>query len=123
MRMLTVALLLGLALVMGSAMVRAQAGADVVSGHLVDMSCASWRAKEGKALGETHDKGCLLMADCIKSGYAVFTTDGRVIRLDPKGHAMALALVKKTDRVKDWRITVTGTVSNDAVRVISLTMQ
>jgi hypothetical protein len=63
------------------------------------------------------------MAGCVKSGYSVLTADNRVLKLDEKGSAMALDLIKKTDREKDWKIAVTGTVANNTITVKSLALE
>jgi hypothetical protein len=63
------------------------------------------------------------MDDCVKSGYALLTADNQVLKFDSKGSAMALDLVKKTEREKDWRVTVSGTLSNGAIAVSSLSLQ
>lgn len=100
-----------------------QAKPETIKGYLVDVMCATHHAEEGAAYGEKHDKACLLMEDCVKSGYSVLTADKTVLKLDQKGNDLALALIKKTDREKDWRVTVTGTVSNGTIAVSSLALQ
>jgi hypothetical protein len=100
-----------------------QAKPVTISGHLVDVMCATHHAEEGAAYGAKHDKKCLLMDECVKSGYSVLQADKTVVKLDQKGNELALALIKKTDRESDWRVNVTGTVSNGTIAVSSLTLQ
>lgn len=100
----------------------AQAQNQTVRGHLLDVMCATKHAHEAAAYAPTHDKTCLLMDGCVKSGYSVLTADGKVLKMDQKGTAMALDLIKKTDREKDWKVTVTGAVSNDTITVTKLTL-
>jgi hypothetical protein len=92
-------------------------------GHLVDVMCGTHHANEGAAYGEKHDKKCLLMEDCVKSGYALLTADNQVLKFDSKGSDLALALIKKTERDKDWRVTVTGTLSNGTIVVTGLSLE
>ena len=101
----------------------ALAQTQTVRGHLVDVVCATEHAKEGATFGAKHDKKCLLMDACVKSGYSVLTAEGRVIKLDAKGSAMALELIKKTNRESDWRVAVAGNMSGDTITVSTLTLQ
>lgn len=111
------------AIVLGAALAGAQSGRETVSGYLVDQMCALEHAHEGEAYAQKHDKKCLLMESCIKSGYSVITADGKVVKFDAKGSAMALELIKKTERTADWKVEVAGTVSGDTIAVASLTLQ
>lgn len=101
----------------------AQSANQTITGHLVDVMCATKHASEGAAYGATHDKACLLMPGCVKSGYSVLTADNKVIKLDARGSEMALALIKKTDREKDWKVTASGTLAGDTMTVSSLALQ
>jgi hypothetical protein len=118
---LTSAMVLALAIAAGPGY--AQAGTQTVTGHLVDVMCATKHAGEGAKYGATHDKSCLLMDGCVKSGYSVLTADNKVVKLDAKGSAMALELIRKTAREKDWKVTVNGSLAGDTIVVSSLTLQ
>jgi hypothetical protein len=63
---------------------------------------------------------CSLMDGCIKSGYSLMTADKKVYELDSKGAELALALNKSTDKEKDLKVTVTGTVSGSTIAVTAL---
>lgn len=101
----------------------AQAQSQTINGYLVDVMCSTKHAPEGAAYGATHDKACLLMDACVKSGYSVMTTDNRVLKFDPRGTEMALALIKRTEREGNWRVNVTGTVMKDTIAVTNITLQ
>lgn len=58
-----------------------QAKPVTVQGHLVDVMCATHHAEEGAAYGAKHDKMCLLMDECVKSGYSVLQADKTVLKL------------------------------------------
>ena len=122
-RMLALATMLSLATVLISVQANAQAQSQTVSGYLVDVMCSTKHAPEGAAYGATHDKACLLMAACVKSGYSIMTTDNRILKFDPKGSEMALALINKTEREGNWRVNVTGTVTNDTIAVTNIALQ
>lgn len=122
--MRTVTLAIGVAVIaLSLQMASAQSAPQTFKGYLVDVMCGTHHASEGAAYGEKHDKKCLLMEECVKSGYSLLTADNQVLKFDSKGNSMALALVKKTEREKDWRVTVTGTLSNGTIAVTNLSLQ
>jgi hypothetical protein len=96
--------------------------AQEMKGHLVDVMCATKHATESDYIAK-HDKKCLLMEGCIKSGYSLVTAEGKVVKLDPKGSQMALDLIKKTDRESNWAVVVNGTMSGDTLTVSSIQLQ
>ena len=121
----------GLALAAGVAVValgltlgvRAQAKPETVKGHLMDVACATTDVSKGAAVIEAHDKACLLMAPCVKSGYAIVTADMKMIKLDAKGNEDALKFINATTRDKDWKVTANGTIANGVMSVSSLSLQ
>jgi hypothetical protein len=123
MRLGTLATALAFAALTSTQMISGQSAPQTFKGYLVDVMCGTAHAKEGAAYGEKHDKACLLMEECVKSGYALLTADNQILKLDSKGSAMALALIKKTEREKDWRATVSGTLSNGTIVVTDLSLQ
>jgi len=90
-----------------------------MKGHLVDIMCASHHATEA-GYTEKHDKKCLLMDECVKSGYSLVTADKKVLTLDAKGNQLALDLIKKTDRESNWTVAVNGRVPGDTIAVASI---
>ena len=99
-----------------------QGGSQRISGHLVDGVCARNHATEPGYV-EKHDKQCQLMDGCIKSGYSLVTADKKVLKFDQKGVETALALIKATDKDKDWKVTVTGKVDGDTIAVDSIKLE
>ena len=100
----------------------AQGQTQSLKGHLVDAMCASKHETEAEYIAK-HDKKCLLMDGCVKSGYSLVTADGRVLKLDAKGNQLALDLIKKTDRASNWTVGVNGSVSGDTITVASIQLQ
>ena len=99
-------------------------GEQTISGHLVDLACAAENsARPDPKFGATHDKSCLQMPDCAKSGYGVLTSDNKVIRFDSKGNEQAKKFIQMTDKYKDWRVTVSGPVQGNTIAVNSLMLQ
>jgi len=113
----------GMLAVVGLAVGGAQAQqAQTVKGHLVDVMCATKHATEADYIAK-HDKKCLLMEGCVKSGYSVVTADGKVLKLDAKGSQQAQDLIKRTERTSNWAVAVNGTVSGDTITVASIQLQ
>jgi hypothetical protein len=97
-----------------------QSSTQKISGHLVDVTCAGDHAAEPGYI-EKHDKACNL--SCGKSGgFSLVTADRKVLKFDQKGNEQALALIKATDKVRDWKVVVTGTPSGESIAVSSIAM-
>jgi hypothetical protein len=111
----------GAAFVMGMSLSGA-AQDQPLKGTLMDVACSSHHATEA-GYTEKHDKKCLLMDACVKSGYSVVTADKKVLKFDAKGNDMALALIKSTDHDKDWKVTVNGKVTGDTIAVTDIKLQ
>ena len=105
-----------------TATVAGQANSQKISGYLVDTVCAAGHATEPGYVAN-HDKKCQLMDACIKSGYSLVTSDLKVLKLDQKGAEQALALIKATDKDKDWKVVVTGKVDGQTIAVNSIALE
>ena len=116
--------LLGVALVVVglSVTMAAQSDGQKLRGHLVDAVCANNHATE-PGYAANHDKQCNLMAACIESGFSLMTADHKVFKFDQKGSEQALALIKATDKNKDWKVTVTGKVDGQTITVKAITLE
>lgn len=98
------------------------ASAAEINGYLLDKSCAD---EDGKKPGfaAKHQKSCLQMKVCAQSGYGVMTDDMKYLIFDKNGNALATKLIaglKKTDNIK---ISVTGDVQGEAIKVTKLALQ
>lgn len=100
-------LVLGL-LVAGAAM------AETWTGTLVDVMC------KGKDVA-AHTRQCALA--CAKGGYGVVLADGKFVKLDESGNAMALAKLKASTRDKDLKAKVTGKLDGEVIQVEALELQ
>jgi hypothetical protein len=89
------------------------ASAASIDGYLVDKMCSK---KDPK----THERECALSSSCAKSGFVVVTSDGKLISLDDKGNQQAIKALKASKKKDDLRVTVTGDVSGDSIKVASL---
>ena len=87
------------------------ARAESFSGTVVDIMC------RGKDLA-SHTRECALT--CSKSGYALVTADGKVLKFDEAGNARALSLLKKLTKEKDLKAKVSGTLNGELLQVESI---
>jgi hypothetical protein len=98
------------------------AATQTLNGYLVDVSCATDDGSK-PGFGAKHSKKCLQMPDCEVSGYALLTSDNKVIKFDKAGNATAKQFIAKTDKDNDWKVNVTGDVTGDNMTVQSLELQ
>jgi hypothetical protein len=91
----------------------AAAFADTMSGTLVDLNC------KGRDLAE-HSRQCAMK--CAKSGFGLVTADGKFVKFDEAGNTKALEALKASEKEKDLKATVSGTVEGDVLKVESITL-
>jgi hypothetical protein len=87
-----------------------------LDGYLVDVACASGPHKTADWAAK-HSKGCLNMDECKESGYAVVTAGDKVYKFDAKGNEEARKLIDSTDKKNDMKISVDGSVNDQAQTV------
>jgi hypothetical protein len=92
--------------------------ADTVSGTLMDTGCAKKHMGAELAKVDTHPKSCAMQCGA-KSGFAVVTPDGKIIKLDEASNKKAMDYLKnsKSDNMK---VKVSGTVTGDSIAVDSI---
>lgn len=94
-----------------------------ISGYLMDKACSADAIKKGEKMAKEHGVDCALMDDCVRSGYGVFTSEGNFLPFDAAGNKKAMAALKATKKQNDLRVTVTGDVTGDSIRVATLKIQ
>ena len=110
----------------------ADAKPTTVQGVLIDKECSA-RAETRMVSGSnphleggmlwayTHDKKCLLMPACQRTGYGVFTYESnKFLAFDPTGNQKALALIQSSKKDDDMRVEVAGEIDGDKMKVTSL---
>jgi len=107
---------------MGLAAIASGQDNQKISGYLVDAVCAGHHATE-PGYAANHTKTCNLMAVCVKSGFSLITPDQKVLKFDDKGNEQALALIKATDKDKDWKVVVTGKLDGETIAVASIALE
>jgi hypothetical protein len=113
----------GVAMVVVGLSVSGAAQGQAQRGTLMDNACSSSSHVKEAGYTESHDKKCLLMEGCVKSGYSLVTADKKVLKFDAKGNELALALIKSSDHDKDWKVSVDGKVTGDTIAVSSIKLQ
>jgi len=79
----------------------ASATADTWTGTIVDVMC------KGKDLS-SHTSKCAVSPGCAKSGFGVVLADGKFLKFDETGNAMALKRLKApTVKEKDLKAKIT----------------
>jgi hypothetical protein len=87
---------------------------ETLNGTLVDVMC------KGKDLS-SHTTKCAV--GCAKSGYGLVLSDGKFLKFDEGGNAKALAALKSTDKEKDLKAKVSGSLDGDVVKVSLIELQ
>jgi hypothetical protein len=96
------------------------ASAAQIQGVLMDKMCSAKAVKGGQTAATEHDRQCALMPPCQKSGYGVFTSDNRFLTFDEAGNAQALKALQASKKKDDLKVTITGDVQGDTIKVASL---
>jgi hypothetical protein len=99
------------------------AAAAEVDGILIDKMCSAKALKGGQAAATKHDRDCATAAACEKSGYGVYTAEGKWLAFDDAGNKRAIAALKASKKTDDLRVTVTGDVDGDSIKVATLKMR
>ena len=88
--------------------------ADSWTGTLVDVMC------KGKDVAG-HTRQCAV--NCAKGGYGLVLADGKFVKLDESGNAMALSKLKASTKDKDLKAKVSGKMDGDIIAVESIDLQ
>jgi len=106
------------------------AHAEEIKGILIDQKCsgkadlrisgATGLLVGGRIVAEAHTRECLLMPECEKSGYGVYTSDNKFLKFDEAGNRKALAAIKASTKLDDFEVEITGEVKGDTIKVVSL---
>src|SRR5580658_5337856 len=106
------------------------ANAENIKGVLMDQKCsgkadlrisgATGLLVGGRIVAEAHTRECLMMPECEKSGYGVYTSDNKFLKFDEAGNRKAAALIKASKKLDDFEIEVVGEVKGDTIKVVNL---
>jgi hypothetical protein len=118
-RRITVIYLAAFLSILGAASLAAD---DVVKGYLMDVACSARRMQK-PGPPATHSRGCLQVPACSDSGYGILTEEKRFIRFDEEGNQKVRKLLAETSRQSDFKISVTGTMEGDRLKVSKIELQ
>lgn len=106
------------------------ATAQDIKGILIDEKCsgkadlrisgATGLLEGGRIVAEAHTRECLLMPECEKSGYGIYTTGNKFLKFDEAGNRKAIALIKASKKLDDFEVEIVGEVNGDTVKVVNL---
>jgi hypothetical protein len=83
---------------------------------VVDVQCSA----RSKADPDSHTKQCAL--SCGKSGFGIYTSDGKFLKFDAKGNEAVMNALKGTDKKDHLHVNVKGEQSGDVIKVDSLSL-
>jgi hypothetical protein len=89
----------------------------------MDKMCSAKAISGGQKAAAAHDRACALMPPCTQSGYGVFTVDNKFLIFDGEGNKKALAALNASKKKDDLKVTVTGDVQGDTIKVASLKLR
>ncbi|HSY48205.1 MAG TPA: hypothetical protein VLC46_05285 [Thermoanaerobaculia bacterium] len=84
---------------------------------IMDSSCSA--KKDMADNPDAHTRSCALK--CAKSGYGAMV-DGKFVKFDAKGNAMASKALSKSDKTDHLRATVTGDLKDGVINVSALSL-
>ncbi len=83
---------------------------------LVDSNCSN-KVKDNP---DAHTRECALM--CAKSGYGIWTVEGKYLKFDAAGSEKALALLKGSEQKDHLRVDLTGVLDGETLQVESIAL-
>jgi hypothetical protein len=98
----------------------AMASAANIDGVLIDKMCSAKALGGGQKAATDHTRECALMPNCQKSGFGVFTPDGKYLTFDDEGNTKALGALNASKKKDNLKVRVTGKVEGDSIKVTNV---
>ena len=92
----------------------ASAAESFKSVAVVDVNCHAKVASNP----DSHTRDCALQ--CASSGFGIFTSDGKFLKLDANGNKEVTAALKASSKKDHLRADVEGDVQGDTIKVTSV---
>ncbi|HEY6120569.1 MAG TPA: hypothetical protein VIV66_11445 [Pyrinomonadaceae bacterium] len=94
-----------------------------LTGYLIDNACAGAHVKDAnfKETVKKHGTSCALMPNCAKTGYALFTADGKLYKFDEAGNKTVEELLKDTDTKNGVSVSVEATLDGETLHAAKVT--
>ncbi len=115
-------LTLGMILTAGALLYAQEKNSVKINGYLIDNMCAGSHVNEPtfKERVKKHTASCALMPNCVKSGYAVYTSEGKFYKFDEAGNKSTADLLKDTETKSGIMVAVEGTLEGDTIHVTNI---
>src|SRR5712691_4326932 len=84
---------------------------------LIDVACSANAIKGGQAVVTAHTRECALKELCVKSGYGVYTQDGKFLVLDAAGNQMAQKALEASKKKDNLLVKVNGKQTGELIEV------
>jgi hypothetical protein len=88
--------------------------AETWTGTVVDVMCKANDIAN-------HSRACAL--SCANSGFGLILADGKFLKFDEHGNAKALAALKASNKDKDLKAKVSGTLQGSVINVESIDLE
>ena len=95
---------------------------DVVKGYLMDVACSARRARKSEP-PTRHSRMCMQLPNCSNNGFGILTEEKRFIQFDEEGNQKARDFLVHTSQESDFKITVTGSMEGDRLKVSRIELQ
>jgi len=83
---------------------------------VVDVQCSA----RSKSDPDSHTKQCAMK--CVKSGFGIYTPDGKFLKFDDSGNQKMVEALGKTSKNDHLHVNVKGEQSGDTIKVTSLSL-
>jgi hypothetical protein len=98
----------------------AMASAANIEGILIDKMCSAKALSGGQKVATDHTRECALMPNCQKSGFGVFTSEGKYLTFDEEGNTKALTALNASKKKDSLKVRVTGDVQGETIKVTNV---
>ncbi len=96
------------------------ASAADLKGSLIDVACSAKIIKEGESAAKAHTRECMLKEPCAKSGYGLYTQDGKFIVFDAVGNQAAQKALEASKKKDNIMAKVSGKQTGELIEVKTL---
>jgi uncharacterized membrane protein len=96
------------------------ASAGDLKGILMDVACSANAIKAGREVVTAHTRECALKEPGVKSGYGVYTQDGKFLALDAAGNQMAQKALEASKKKDNLAVKISGKQTGELIEVKSL---
>ena len=90
----------------------------VLTGTIIDNTCANGHKADLKAFIKTHTKDCALLPSCIASGYSLYTDKGELIPFNKGSYGKIVSFLKEKN--SKLRVKVEVVRDNKAIMIKSI---